>query len=58
MKGFPHVRIDLYVIKAEIFFGEMTFTNGAGFDRFRPYRFDVELGNHLKLPEAGDVIEN
>jgi hypothetical protein len=48
-EGFPHVRIDLYVVKDEIFFGEMTFTNGAGFDRFRPYRFDAELGELFNI---------
>ena len=34
--GFPHVRVDLYIVKGKIYFGEMTFTNGAGFDRICP----------------------
>ena len=50
-EGFPHVRVDLYIIGDEIYFGEMTFTQGAGFDRIRPYSFDVELGSYFKLPE-------
>ena len=49
--GFPHVRVDFYVVRGHIYFGEMTFTNGAGFDRIRPYEFDKEMGELLVLPE-------
>lgn len=48
-KGFPHVRVDLYIVNEKIYFGEMTFTNGAGFDRIQPREFDVELGNMFTL---------
>lgn len=51
-KGFPHVRVDLYIIKGKIYFGEMTFTNGAGFDKIRPYEFDVELGSLFKIEKT------
>lgn len=30
-KGFGHVRVDLYNVDGNIYFGEMTFTNGGGF---------------------------
>jgi len=50
-EGFPHVRVDLYIVGEKIYFGEMTFTNGAGFDRILPYEFDVELGSYFRLPE-------
>lgn len=49
-KGFPHVRVDLYALDSQIYFGEMTFTNGSGFDRIKPDKFDIELGNLIKLP--------
>lgn len=49
-KGFPHVRVDLYDVGGKIYFGEMTFTNGAGFDPIKPYEFDVELGSYFKIP--------
>lgn len=50
-EGFPHVRVDLYLVKDKVYFGEMTFTNGAGFDRILPYEFDVELGKCIVLPK-------
>ena len=47
--GFPHVRVDLYIIGDKIYFGELTFTNGAGFDRLCPYKFDKKLGDYFVL---------
>lgn len=44
-KGFPHVRVDLYNVEGKIYFGEMTFTNGGGFDRILPPEFNTELGD-------------
>nr|WP_242829392.1 ATP-grasp fold amidoligase family protein [Butyrivibrio sp. WCD3002] len=48
-KGFSHVRIDLYNIKGNIFFGEMTFTTNGGFCHFVPEEFDRILGNQWDL---------
>lgn len=48
-KPFLHARIDFYIVRNKIYFGEITFTNGAGFDRFSSYDFDLEVGNQLKL---------
>lgn len=50
-EGFPHVRVDLYLVKGKVYFGEMTFTNGAGFDKIQPRDFDVELGKLFKIAE-------
>lgn len=44
-KGFAHVRVDLYNINGKIYFGEMTFTNGGGFDRILPEKYDRMLGD-------------
>ena len=44
-KGFPHVRVDLYNVEGKIYFGEMTFTNGGGFDRILPAEYNTMLGN-------------
>ena len=49
-KGFPHVRVDLYNVEGEIYFGEMTFTHTGGNSDFRPESFDYELGSWLTLP--------
>ena len=43
-KGFDHVRVDLYVIDEKVYFGEMTFTNGSGFEAITPEEYDYELG--------------
>ncbi|OUP26452.1 ATP-grasp fold amidoligase family protein [Faecalibacterium sp. An192] len=46
---FKHARVDFYIVKDKIYFGEITFTNGAGFDRFASYDFDIMVGNWLNL---------
>lgn len=46
---FKNVRVDLYLIHHKIYFGELTFTDGGGFDKITPYYFDEELGRHLRL---------
>ena len=46
---FPHARIDFYIVENRIIFSEITFTNGAGFDKISPNSFDVEMGNLLDL---------
>ena len=47
---FHHARVDFFIVNQKIYFGEITFTNGAGFDRITPYDFDIKMGNWLKLP--------
>lgn len=48
-KGFAHVRVDLYNVEGEIYFGEMTFTNGSGLDRIIPEEYDKILGDMWKI---------
>lgn len=48
-KGFDHVRVDLYVIQDKIYFGEMTFTNGNGFERIYPDEWNDKLGELWNL---------
>lgn len=52
---FNHARVDFYIVKGKLVFGEITFTSGSGFDRFHPYEFDLELGGKLKLPATPTV---
>lgn len=47
--GFKHVRVDLYNVKGKIYFGEMTFTNGSGFEPIIPNEADLMLGAMWKL---------
>lgn len=47
---FLHARVDFYSAGGKAIFGEITFTNGAGFDKFSSYDFDKEMGSWLTLP--------
>ena len=47
-EGLGYVRVDLYAPDNEVFFGELTFTPGAGVSRFLPDRYDYEWGQLLK----------
>lgn len=49
-QGFSHVRVDLYNVDGDIYFGEMTFTNGSGLDPIVPDKYDFILGDFWKLP--------
>lgn len=48
---FLHARVDFYIVKDEIIFGEITFTPGAGFSKIEPRSFNVKMGSLLKLSE-------
>lgn len=48
-KKFPFVRVDLYLIKNKIYFGELTFTPSSGLDKFEPIEVDYQLGDLIDL---------
>lgn len=48
--GIPFVRIDFYEVKGQVYFGEITFFPGSGFEEFSPDYFDKTLGELIKLP--------
>lgn len=50
-KGLPEVRVDLYNINGQIYFGEMTFFHWSGFTAYEPEEWDYKLGSYLKLPQ-------
>ena len=54
--GLPHVRVDLYECGGKIYFGELTFYDGSGFDNIEPIEWDYKIGEMLELPpkDAGD----
>lgn len=47
--GIPHVRIDLYNVNGQIYFGEMTFFHGSGMEIFTPRKWDYEFGKYIQL---------
>lgn len=44
-----HARIDLYNIDAHVYFGEITFYDGSGFEKIEPQSYDEYLGNLMNL---------
>ncbi|MCL2066580.1 MAG: hypothetical protein FWG99_03845 [Treponema sp.] len=48
--GFHHVRVDFYLVKDRIYFGEMTFTSANGLEHFEPEEWNRKLGDMIKLP--------
>ena len=51
-KDFPFVRVDFYEINDKIYFGELTFFPGSGFEKFRPYEWDITLGDWIDISEV------
>ena len=49
---FSYVRIDWYVVANRIYFGEVTFHHGGGFERILPFEWDINMGDKLKLPNS------
>ena len=54
-KNIPHVRVDFYSINEKIYFGELTFYHGAGYERFKPIEWDKKMGDMIKLPEKNNT---
>lgn len=48
--GLFEVRVDFYDVNGQIYFGELTFYDGSGFVNFTPEKWDIILGNLIKLP--------
>lgn len=64
------VRVDLYCVRGEVYFGEITHAPGAGGPGFNDRAFDARLGSYWTLPgtyanlplragsSAGDTVES
>lgn len=49
------VRVDLYETKDQIYFGEITFFPGSGYEKFSPEKWDYTFGSWIKLPKQVHV---
>ncbi len=49
-RSFDFMRVDLYNVDGDIFFGELTPYPGSGYERFDPASFDSKLGAKWELP--------
>jgi len=56
-EGFPFVRVDLFVINDRVYFSELTFFPGSGYEPFDPEEYDYLLGSYLTLPKSEEVIK-
>ena len=53
--GWDFVRIDLYAVDGDVWFGEYTPYPGSGLRRYEPASFDLEQGLQWKLPTLAEV---
>ncbi len=49
---FDFIRVDLYSVDGEVYFGELTAYPGGGLEPYRPRYFDHELGRYWTLPRS------
>jgi len=56
-KGYPFVRVDLYSVGNETFFGELTFYPASGFGHFTPDQWDEKLGELIDIENIGGMCE-
>lgn len=50
-KDIPELRVDFYEVDGKIYFGELTFFDSSGFDKFEPDSWDKTIGSWLVLPK-------
>lgn len=48
--GIPELRVDLYLCGNQIYFGELTFFDGSGFDKIEPKEWDLKMGSWIPVP--------
>ncbi len=51
-KPFPHCRIDLYYVGGRVYFGEITFFHGSGYNEFEPREKDLMVGSWIPMDES------
>ena len=49
-ENIPHLRVDLYNINGDIYFGELTFFHWSGMVPFDPQEWDFKFGEYITLP--------
>ena len=49
-RNIPFVRVDFYETNGQLYFGELTFHPGSGYEEFTPESYDYLLGSWIKLP--------
>lgn len=49
-EDFLHARTDFYIVDGNVVFGEITFSNSAGFGKVAPEEFALKMGSYLDIP--------
>jgi hypothetical protein len=52
-QNIPYLRVDLYSIRQRIYFGELTFYHGSGYEKFDPPEWNRVFGDWLVLGGGG-----
>lgn len=55
-QGFKFIRIDLYSVKNKVYFSELTFYHGSGYEPI-PDKFNVWMGDLLNLQQEENQVE-
>lgn len=50
-EDFDYVRVDLYDIEEKIYFGELTFCENSGFEKFTDESWDYKFGSYWEQPK-------
>lgn len=48
-KPFPHCRVDLYNVDGKVYFGEITFYHGSGYNDIKPLEADKMIGSWIDI---------
>lgn len=48
-KNIPFIRVDMYEVNGNVYIGELTFYDGAGFDEIKPVEWDRMMGEWLDI---------
>lgn len=48
-KDMPQVRIDWYIVEGKLYFGEITFFDAGGFDKFDSLEKDLQVGSLIRI---------
>ena len=55
-KDIPHVRVDLYLVNNQIYFGELTFYSGSGITKRGTTEDEIEIGKLINLAKVKERL--
>jgi len=53
-KDFTYARVDFYLVKGAIYFGEITFHHASGFQKFYTHECDLKFGQQLNIKKTNE----